>query len=126
MNWHITHAPKHWSNEATMIDYIKEIIIPYVESQRHQLQQCSPALVIMDNFRGQVTPAINNLLEENDIHVSLLPPNTTDRLQPMDISVNKPAKDFLKRKFQEWYADQVTEQLVGQDVNEVELDLVNT
>ena len=35
----------------------------------------------------------------------------------MDISVNKPAKEFLKKKkFQEWYADQVTEQLVGQDV----------
>ena len=35
----------------------------------------------------------------------------------MDISVNKPAKEFLKeKKFQEWLPDQVTEQLVGQDV----------
>ena len=31
---HITHTTKRWSNEATMIDYIKNIIIPpYVECQ---------------------------------------------------------------------------------------------
>ena len=64
-----------------------------------------PALVIMDNFKGQVTPNINSLLEENNIHVVLLPANTTDRLQPMDISVNKPAKDFLRKKFQNWYSE---------------------
>ena len=73
---HITHTPKRWSNEAMMIDYIKNIIIPYVECQWHQLQQCSPALVIIDNFRGQISPAINELLEENGMHISLLPPNT--------------------------------------------------
>ena len=55
----------------------------------------------------------------------LLPPNTTDRLQPMDISVNKPAKDFLRKKFQEWYADQVTRQLQGKNVEEVELEAID-
>jgi hypothetical protein len=29
------------------------------------------------------------LLEENNIHTCLLPPNTMDQLQPMDLSVNK-------------------------------------
>ncbi len=57
----------------------------------------------MDNFKGQITPKVSEYLEKNDIHVHvcLLLPNTTDRLQPMDISVNKPAKDFLRRKFEE-------------------------
>ena len=32
-----------------------------------------------------------------------MPANTTDQLQPLDISVNKPAKEFLKRKFEQWY-----------------------
>ena len=31
-----------------------------------------------------------------------LPANTTNRLQPMDISVNKAAKDFFRHKFNEW------------------------
>ena len=29
----------------------------------------------------------------------------------MDFTVNKPAKDFLKQKFQEWYPDQILKQL---------------
>jgi len=37
----------------------------------------------------------------------LLPP----ALQPLDISVNKPAKDFLREKFQDWYASQILQQL---------------
>ena len=69
----------------------------------------------MDNFKGQVTASVNALLEENDIYACLLPPNTTDRLQPLDVSVNKPAKDFLRRKFEEWYTEQVIKQLDGQD-----------
>ena len=58
-----------------------------------------------------MTPAIAKLLEENAIHVCLLQLNTTDKLQPMDLSVNKPAKDFLREKFQEWYPDQIWQQL---------------
>ena len=32
-DWNITHSPKHWSTEQTMIEYIHEIIIPYVKAQ---------------------------------------------------------------------------------------------
>lgn len=34
-------------------------------------------------------------------------------LQPLDIAVNKPAKDFLKRKFEQWYSEEVTKQMEG-------------
>ena len=39
----------------------------------------------------------------------------------MDISVNKPAKDFLKRHFGDWYAEQIQKQLEGNDVESTEL-----
>ena len=64
--------------------------------------------VIMDNLKGQVTPAITELLERHHIHSCF---NTTDRLQLMDIAVNKPAKAFLKEQFQNWYSEEVTWQL---------------
>ena len=67
----------------------------------------------MNNFKGQITSAVTELME--DIHVVLLPPNATDSLQPMDLSVNKPAKDFLKRRFEEWYSGEVMKQLDGKE-----------
>ena len=33
-DWHITHSMKHWSNEETMLKYVEEIIVPYVEHTR--------------------------------------------------------------------------------------------
>lgn len=123
--WDITHSPKHWSTETTMIQYIQKIIIPYINGARQAFQDDTSALIIMDNFKGQITTSVTSLLEENNIHVCLLPPNTTDRLQPMDISVNKPVKDILKRRFEDWYSQQITKQLEGNDIESVDLKPVN-
>ena len=44
-------------------------------------------------------------------------------LQPLDISVNKPAKDFLRDKFQEWYAEKVMDQIdANADPDDVDID----
>ena len=51
------------------------------------------------DFKGQKKSAVPELME--NIRVVLLAPNTTDPLQPMEVSVNKLAKDFLKRQFEE-------------------------
>jgi len=84
-----------------MIQHVKNIIAPYVKSTRGAFEGKTPASVITDNFKGQITTSMTDLLESNNIHICLLLPNITDLLQPMDLSVNKPAKDFLKRLFEE-------------------------
>ena len=118
--WHITHSPKHWSNEETMIQYINHIVLPYISKVRESFDDITPALVIMDNFKGQITEDVLTLLNNNNVHTCLLPPNTTDRLQPMDISVNKPAKDYIKQKFDEWYSEEVMKQLEDSDTAQVQ------
>ena len=87
------------------------IIVPFVEQMREFLEEDKAAVVIMDNFKGQVTKRMTKLMDSHNIHTYLIPPNTTDRLQPMDVAVNKPAKAFLKQKFQIWYAEQISVQL---------------
>uniref|UniRef100_A0A1X7V7A2 DDE-1 domain-containing protein n=1 Tax=Amphimedon queenslandica TaxID=400682 RepID=A0A1X7V7A2_AMPQE len=41
-------------------------------------------------------------------------------MQPMDISVNKSAKAFLKNKFEAWYASEVIKQFHGKEVQDLE------
>ena len=104
-----------------MLQYIEHIIEPYVRSVREMFYMATtPGLIIMDNFKGQVTEKVSSLLEKCHLHVCLLPANTTDLLQPMDISVNKPVKSFLKEQFSIWYSEQLFKQF--EDHNDVPLE----
>lgn len=106
-NWHITYSANHRSTSDTMVDYVNTIVVPYVKEKRRTLKLSSDhsALVLFDAFRGQCINEVLQLLEANNILYVMIPPNCTDRIQPLDLSVNKPVKDFLKAKFQQWYGD---------------------
>jgi len=56
-------------------------------------------------FKGYLTDDLLQLLQENFIDVVFVPTNFTDQLQPLDLSVNKSVKDYLRGKFQQWYSD---------------------
>ena len=71
-----------------------------------------------------MTEAFLDYMAANNVIIVEIPPNCTDRLQPLDLSINKPVKDFLKRKFQSWYADRISQQLKeGKAINPVDLRL---
>ena len=71
------------------------------------MQNDQPALVIYDEFKGQLTDAVHSVLDSNHIYVVKVPPNCTGSLQKMDLAANKSAKDFLNKQFQVWYSQQV-------------------
>jgi hypothetical protein len=112
-NWHVTYTDNHWSNETTMMDYLGSVLLPYIQQTRKELKLKNdfPALVIFDRFKAQCTTNILDLLQNNHVHVVIVPANCTDRLQPLDISVNKAAKEFLRRQFHDWYSSKISSQL---------------
>lgn len=61
-----------------------------------------------------------DLLESNNILLSLLLPNTTDVLHPMDLSVNMPAKDYLTGCFENWYVHEIVKQVQNNEEEEEE------
>jgi len=99
-DWHVTYSTTHWCNESMMQDYIDEIILPYIRINRKELKLESkqPAL-FFDNFKVQCTEKLLTHINAHDVYVVLIPANCTDRLQPLDISVNKPAKTFYGDSF---------------------------
>ena len=93
-----------------MHQYIQKIILLYLDRKCKELKLSAeqPAALIFDNFKGQYTTELLKLLNSN---VILIPANCTDRLQPLGISVNKAAKELLRKKVHQWYAMQVCAQL---------------
>ena len=72
---------KHWSNDDTMKEYASNYT----------------ALLTFDNFKAQSTPGILMFLDQNKINVVLVPANCIDRLQPLDLSVNRSVKSFFAK-----------------------------
>ena len=76
-----------------------------------QLDSDQSSLFIFDTFKGQVTEPFLQKLEQNNFLYVFVPANCTGLLQPLDLSVNKSAKQHLKTSFRTWYSSQMTKQL---------------
>ena len=96
-----------------MLAYTENIIVPYVVKMHSTLKlpHSQSALAIFDHFEGQLTSRVQASLDSNDIFAVDVPANCTDRLQPMDLSINKPFKYHMKASFQTWYTQEACLQL---------------
>ena len=61
--------PTHFSNETESLKLMKEIVIPYFQTERKKLGLAAnhSGLIVMDVFKSQTTDAVQNLLKKNNI-----------------------------------------------------------
>ena len=115
---------KHFSNEKESLKFFEEIILPYIEKEREILGSDSQrGLLIFDVFRGQTTDSFFEALKANNVIATKIPPNMTHLYQPLDLTVNKFAKDYTQQKFGEWFSRQINIGLEnGQELDDIEID----
>ena len=110
--FNVTQNRRHWSNEEETIKFIKHIINPRVISIRKEL-----------GLPEDQSALLNNLLTKLNIKVVMVPANMTHFFQPLDLTVNGSAKNFMK-KFVTWYANEVKKKIEeGVPIESVEIDL---
>ena len=111
-DWDVTYTANHWSNESKAIQHLQMVAFPYVKKRKVELKlpEHQKAMLIFDVFKGQVAVKVTKFVEENDCVIVYVPNNMTNQFQPLDLKVNVYAKEFLKKKFECWYAKQVTNQ----------------
>ena len=114
----------HYSNKNEALKFIEEIILPYIREEREELGCPSQKVfLIFDVFRGQTTDKALKVLEDNNTLATKFPPNMAHLLQPLDLTVNKVAKDFTKKKFWEWFSRQISIGLEnGQELEDIEIN----
>ena len=99
--------------------------MPYLTRERERLNRpTQKAPVIIDVFRGQITDKVLDHFKENSIATVFIPANMTCHLQPLDLTVNGYAKKYCKKKFNEWYMEQIMKQLDSEKpIDEIEVKL---
>ena len=75
-----------------MMRWINEIYLKYAGSKK--------SLLVMDTFSAYCSDEIISLLSEHHPRVALIPGGCTSKLQPLDVSLNKPFKQVCRQKFQ--------------------------
>ena len=96
--WDIWHSDNHWSNESTMLRYAQNVLIPYVNQTRDDLDLPlkQPALAIFDVFAAHRVDSFIKKLTNAGIKIKFIPGGCTGELQPLDLSGNAQMKDFVK------------------------------
>ena len=63
-------------------------------------------------------------LKEKNIDVVFVPASCTDMLQPLDLAINKPFKDYMKAEFNTYYSNEVSTALgKGVHLTQISIDL---
>ena len=77
-DWDMTHTANHWSTESSMLRFLDNIIIPYVEGIRVKLKSPSQkAIAIFDLFAAHRCTSVLKKLEDNNIMAVFIPGRST-------------------------------------------------
>ena len=61
-----------------------------------------PAMMVYDSFRGHLEESVKTKFKQHNFHLAVIPAGLTSLCQPLDISINKPFKDNLRKEWHEW------------------------
>ena len=90
---------KAWMDEDVMKRWFKGVIVPYTKVR---------SLLIMDAFSAHETEDIFDLAKSHIVDLAIIPGGCTSKVQPLDVCLNKPFKDVLRKKWIEFMALQVS------------------
>ena len=62
-------------------------------------------------FRGQTTDHVAQIVDSLNIKVVKVPANMTHFFQPLDLTVDGSAKNFMRKKFVSWHAEEIKKQM---------------
>jgi hypothetical protein len=81
-----TSSMSGWFDMYIFTDWFKKIFLPHVRRMPGR------KLLIGDNLASHISLEVINLCRDNDIQFVCLPPNSTDKIQPLDVGYFGPMK----------------------------------
>ncbi|CAB4409001.1 unnamed protein product [Rhizophagus irregularis] len=61
-----------------------------------------PAMMLYDSFRDHLEESVKAKFKQHNFQLAVIPEGLTSVCQPLDVSINKPFKDNLRKEWHEW------------------------
>ena len=84
-----------WSTTELMLDWIDKVYLAYIKKD----PLCGEGLLIIDKASSHISEEVIEKCTGNLMDLSILPAGTTSIMQPLDISINKKFKNYIREKY---------------------------
>ena len=84
-----------------MVDYLRQVVFRYLQGR-------SGALV-MDSFRAHFVDEVVEYMEDINLKAKAITPGYTSDLQPLDVVINKPFKNYMEDEWKVFISEPTTE-----------------
>ncbi|KAG8264800.1 hypothetical protein J6590_108315 [Homalodisca vitripennis] len=99
-----------WSNENIFLDWLKHF------NKIAKPSQEDPVLLILDNHGSHVSLPSYEFCRQNHIHMLSIPPHTSHRLQPLDVSFYGPLKNVFNRECDKYMRSSTYRKITPYDI----------
>ena len=86
----VVYQQKAYMDSAIMLKWVKKVLLDYTKKVH--------TLLVFDAFRPHQHKTGIDALRQGNVQTSVIPPGCTSKVQPVDVSLNKPFKAILKHK----------------------------
>ena len=93
---------KAWMDESMMSVWIEKCLLPWKET----LPPGVTPLLILDSFRVHMMGSVVEKIQGIGIEVQYIPGGCTYLCQPIDVGVNKPIKNKMADKWEDWLEEE--------------------
>jgi hypothetical protein len=94
---------KAWMNEDQMLEWIKLVWKPFAVSRGSRL-----LYLILDECPTHLTSKVKRAFDDCRTEIDFIPGGYTAKLQPLDIGINKPFKNYVTESFEAWLVANTT------------------
>lgn len=112
--WLWTQTPNHWASEDTNTEWVVGVLVPYMQRTNRAKGRAVDAacVLIIDCWPVQTTPQFREwmLKEYHWIKLMYVPPGCTSKLQPCDVSLQRPFKSAVQEAFCEYLCEEIVAQ----------------
>ena len=87
---------KEWMDQGLVQDWLRTMWSKIGSLTRKK------SMLVWDSFRAHLSALIRSTLKSLNTEPVVIPGGMTSMVQPLDVAINKPFKDCMRKKWQEW------------------------